>query len=260
MNWTKIISGLTAVFVFFLTAVSIVLTYNALYDVAYDNGLTGSIGGLGLAYIWPLTIDGALLVFSLAVINASLSKDSTILRWVMVGIFTLLTIAFNFVDGGTDRLPDIVGSSLPFIVRTVPPVALVLSFETLMSMLRKSVKRDSIVKSMDTIEAEWDIEKDKINTERGQLASELDNLNKTITTAKQTIQRLKSEEKQTTPETMFKYLPDNLLPDARQQMVYKMSNDGVTIGQQAAWLNVSEGTIKNDRKALPAGNRNGNGG
>lgn len=254
MNWTKTISWLTAFFVFGLTVVSIILTYNALYDVAYDNGMTGSIAGINLAYIWPLTIDGALLVFSLAVINASLQKDSTKLRWVMVGLFTTLTIAFNFVDGGTDRLPDFVGSALPFIVRTVPPVALVLSFETLMSMLRKSVKRDSIVKSLDNLQEEWDNEQGKLNEQRGQLTGELDKLKGQIEAAKQTIQQIKSEQKQIDQGTIFQWLPDNLPVEVRQQIVQNMSNDGITIGQQASYLRVSEGTIKNDRRVVLSDN------
>jgi len=257
MNWTKFISWLSAGFVFLLTVVSIILTYNALYDVAYDNGLTGSAFGLGLAYIWPLTIDGALLVFSLAVINASLSKDSTKLRWSMVILFTILTIAFNFVDGGTDRLPDFVGNSLPFIVRTVPPVALVLSFETLMSMLRKAIKRDSIIKSLANLESEWDNERDKIESKKGQLTRQLDNLTGQIETAEQTIDRLKTKQKQVDQGAIFEYLPDNLPIRSRQLFVKKMSNAGLTIGQQAEYLRVSEGTIKNDKKAIFGDNGKG---
>lgn len=257
MNWTKTISWLTALFVFGLTAVSIILTYNALYDVAYDNGLTGSIGPIGLAYIWPLTIDGALLVFSLAVINASLLSDNTKPRWVMVGSFIALTIAFNFVDGGTDRLPDFVGSSLPFVVRMIPPISLALSFETLMSMLRKSIKRDSLVKSLDNLQKEWDNERDKLSEQRGQLTGELDKLKGQIDTTKQTIQQIKAEQKQIDQETIFQWLPDNLPVEVRQQIVQNMSNDGITIGQQASYLRVSEGTIKNDRRVIFGDNGNG---
>lgn len=143
---TKRISYITAALVVCLTILSLVLSFNALRSVAFDHGLSD-----WRAFVWPLTIDFALIVFSLSVVSALLTRQSTWLRWLMVGLFTFATLAFNVADVDFDSLPDNHLWFLPYLVMIMPPLAFVLSFETLMAMLRSGVQRGELSETLDDL-------------------------------------------------------------------------------------------------------------
>lgn len=109
-------------------------------------------------------------------------------------------------------------------------------------------------------EAELQDNRDKairqFESDKRQLSGQLDSLNGQLDIAKQTlgsyqsdIEAAKTELAELAKQSTFVYLPDNLSIDQRQQVVGKMVNDGHTIGDIATWLNVSEGTVKNDKRA-----------
>ena len=96
----------------------------------------------------------------------------------------------------------------------------------------------------------------QFESDKRQLGSQLDNLNGQLETAKQTlgsyrddIEAAKTELAETAKQSIFVYVPGNLTIEQRQQIVGKMDNDGHTLANMAAWLGVSEGTIKNDKRA-----------
>lgn len=127
----KVVSNITTWLVLILAVIAFVLSYNALRAVAVDNGIPDK-----LAYIWPLLVDFALVVFSLAILRASLLNERTFWYWVMVICFAIATTGFNFVHAPANTLAR--------IVAIVPPVALLLSFEVLMSMVRSNVRRSAM--------------------------------------------------------------------------------------------------------------------
>lgn len=129
----KAVSNITTGLVLLLAVIAFVLSYNALRAVAVDNGIPDK-----LAYIWPLLVDFALVVFSLAILRASLLNERTFWYWVMVICFAIATVCFNIVHAPSNILAR--------IVAVVPPVALLLSFETLMSMVRSNVRRSAVAK------------------------------------------------------------------------------------------------------------------
>jgi len=123
----KFISRLTAVLVFALAVGAFVLSYAALRDLAAHNGLSD-----WRAYLWPLMLDAALVVCSLAVLRANLQQDRAVYPWFLVGLYTLATIAFNVAHAPTDTMGR--------LVAVVAPLSLFLSFELFVSMLRSEVK------------------------------------------------------------------------------------------------------------------------
>lgn len=133
----KAVSNITTGLVLLLAVIAFVLSYNALRAVAVDNGIPDK-----LAYIWPLLVDFALVVFSLAILRASLLNERTFWYWVMVICFAIATVCFNIVHAPSNILAR--------IVAVVPPVALLLSFETLMSMVRSNVRRSAVAKPAQT--------------------------------------------------------------------------------------------------------------
>lgn len=148
MNTTKLIAWLTAITVAIIAVLSFTLSYAALYEMALNNGYS-----VALAMIWPLLIDAPLVVFSLATVNAYLRNESTVKQWILVGVYTLLTIFFNALHAPIgDIIPDSIITIMPLIVAIIAPISLFFSFELLMQQLKNSVKRSELYKSIKDLE------------------------------------------------------------------------------------------------------------
>lgn len=126
-DWNQTIPKWTGWLVATLAIIAFILSYNALRHVAADYGIPEN-----LSFLWPLLVDFALIVFSMAVLSASLAGQRTVWPWLLVGLFTLATVGFNLIHA-----PD---NATARIVAAVAPVALFLSFETLMGMIKNRVK------------------------------------------------------------------------------------------------------------------------
>lgn len=156
MNLPKLqalITWLTSALVLAIALISFVLSYHALQGVASANGLNTWY----LSYLWPLLLDGSLIVYSLCVVTAHLHNESTWRQWTLIGVSTFGTILFNTLYAWPDMI-----ATLPqrIIVTGVPPVMLFFSFELLMSQLRNSVKRNTHVQELtqqvDTLQQQVD--------------------------------------------------------------------------------------------------------
>lgn len=137
---TAIINYSTAALVFLLAAGAFVLSYANLWETALAYGLPPR-----LAWIWPLLVDFALVVFSLSVVRASLHNERTWWPWALVTVYTISTVTFNILHAPANLTAQ--------VVAVVAPVSLFLSFETLMSMLKSGVRRNSLVQSITQITA-----------------------------------------------------------------------------------------------------------
>lgn len=75
----QIISLLTGSLVAFLALAAFVLSFDALRHLAAANGVAP-----GMAWLYPAIIDGAIIVFSLSVLQASLHRERTRYPWALV--------------------------------------------------------------------------------------------------------------------------------------------------------------------------------
>jgi hypothetical protein len=268
----KFISYATAFLVLLLGIGSFILSYNALQGVALENGLSQN-----LSYVWPLLVDFALIVFSLAVVQSNLNNEPAGWRWAMVGLYTVATVAFNVYHAPANLAAQ--------IVAVVAPVSLFLSFETLMSMLKKSVSKKALVLSLaqitakmkeleglyrakeDNLEtelkrlererlAEIEANRLRLTDEIGQLESQLSQLQEEITAKANTlnsytqdVEAKKQELKGLTGGLTKTYLPANLTLEQKQDLANQMANDGLTNEQVATALGVSLASVKNYKKA-----------
>lgn len=132
---SKNISRITAILVGVLATFSLAISYNALRDVAAANGLVG-----WQSIIWPLLVDFALIVFSLAVVRNSLYQERTAWPWLLVFLYTAGTVTFNLIHAPANLTAR--------TVAVVAPVSLFLSFETLMAMLKSEIKRTAATASL----------------------------------------------------------------------------------------------------------------
>lgn len=116
----------TTVVVLLLAAVAAVVSYRHAYEVVVLNGEAGFT-----AYLVPLTIDGAIFASSMVLLDAARRRLPVpkLARWTLaLGI--LATLAANVAHGWAH-------GPVGAIVAAWPAVALVLSYELLMGMIRR---------------------------------------------------------------------------------------------------------------------------
>ncbi|HEY83702.1 MAG TPA: DUF2637 domain-containing protein [Chloroflexi bacterium] len=137
-NLHTFISTTTALLVSLLALGALVLSYNALRGVATAYGLSG-----WQSYVWPLLLDFALVVFSLAVVRNAILREKTLWPWTLVGLYTAATIAFNILHAPNNTVAR--------VVAVVAPLSLFLSFETLMAQLKSEVRRHNAIQLVDDL-------------------------------------------------------------------------------------------------------------
>jgi hypothetical protein len=269
---TAIINFLTAALVFLLAAGAFVLSYNNLWETALTYGLPSR-----LAWIWPLLVDFALIVFSLAVVRASLHNEWTWWPWTLVAVYTVSTVAFNILHAPANLTAQ--------IVAVVAPLSLFLSFETLMSMLKSGVRKAGVVQSIaekaaelaeleglyqgrqDKLESELsNLERAKLEaigqkekeltsqigqleTKEARLTEEIEAKAKALETYGQDIEAKREELKSLEGGQVKIYVPANLSIEQRRELVNRMANEGMTNEAISLALGCSVGTIKNDKQA-----------
>ena len=110
-----------------LAAAGFAMSYDALHSLAADQGVPTP-----LAWLWPLVVDGFIVVASLSVVRAVADGRRAVYPWTLVLAFSGISIAFNVVHAA----PTLVAR----LVAAIPPAALVLSFELLMRQLRAALR------------------------------------------------------------------------------------------------------------------------
>jgi Protein of unknown function (DUF2637) len=115
-RWTYRVS---AVGVLVLAAAAFTLSYDALHQLALDSRVRP-----GLAWMWPVVIDGTIVVALLAVLAAKRATARTGYPWALAGLFSAASVAFNVAHA-----PERPVAQLVF---AMAPVALVLTTHLLM--------------------------------------------------------------------------------------------------------------------------------
>ena len=118
-RWTYRIS---AVGVLVLAAAAFTLSYDALHHLALDSRVRP-----GLAWLWPVVIDGTIVVALLTVLAAKRAATRTGYPWTLAGLFSAASVAFNIAHA-----PDRPVAQLVF---AMAPVALVLTTHLLMQQV-----------------------------------------------------------------------------------------------------------------------------
>jgi Protein of unknown function (DUF2637) len=95
------------------------LSYDALHQLALDSRVRP-----GLAWMWPVVIDGTIVVALLTVLAAKRASARTGYPWALAGLFSAASVAFNVAHA-----PDRPVAQLVF---AMAPVALVLTTHLLM--------------------------------------------------------------------------------------------------------------------------------
>ena len=123
------ISWLSSALVGSLAFASFSLSFGALKDLAVREKVVSET----LGFVFPLVVDGAIVVFSLCALRASLRKESAWLLRSLVVLATAGSVLFNIMHVGESWLARALAAT--------PPVLLFLSFEALMHSIQKEMER-----------------------------------------------------------------------------------------------------------------------
>jgi hypothetical protein len=102
-----------------LAAAAFTLSYDALHQLALDSRVRP-----GLAWLWPVVIDGTIVVALLTVLAAKRAAAGASYPWALAGLFSAASVAFNVAHA-----PERPVAQLVF---AMAPVALVLTTHLLM--------------------------------------------------------------------------------------------------------------------------------
>jgi len=84
-----------------------------------------------LTWAWPLCIDSLLVSGSLLILRNSLRRESTRFGWLVLSVFTFVSIAFNVAVSPANLLSQ--------ASHAIPPVTLMVSVEILLSIVRSDL-------------------------------------------------------------------------------------------------------------------------
>jgi hypothetical protein len=115
-RWTYRVS---AAGVIVLAAAAFTLSYDALHQLALDSRVRPA-----LAWLWPVVIDGTIVVALLTVLAAKRAAAQAAYPWALAGLFSAASVAFNIAHA-----PD---RPIAQLVFAMAPVALVLTTHLLM--------------------------------------------------------------------------------------------------------------------------------
>jgi hypothetical protein len=118
-RWTYRVSAAGVVV---LAAAAFTLSYDALHQLALDSRVRPA-----LAWLWPVVIDGTIVVALLTVLAAKRAATRAGYPWALAGLFSLASVAFNVAHA-----PDRPVAQLVF---AMAPVALVLTTHLLMQQV-----------------------------------------------------------------------------------------------------------------------------
>lgn len=257
INYNLIIGGLSGFLVALVALISFILSYSALQGYAETNGLTTR-----LSYLWPLLIDGPLVIFSVAVLAAYLQGEKSKKLWALVIFYTGLTLAFNAVHaiGDTDILHP---TSQKVIVAMVAPLGLFFSIEVFFSQVSTWISKRGISKSLAAKTSELSIlttehtqsvevyasELAELKEQKAQIAKQLKNARDTIQPRLEAVQaRLstaQSELSKVQKETAKAGRPDDT-PHLKWQQAYQadgMIYAGFTKSKTASILGIADNTL-----------------
>lgn len=166
MNEQKYIKGLSVTviaLVSLVTAISFVLSYEALWSYALAGGKSE-----GLAWLWPVIIDLPIIVFSVVALFAvALGYNPWPFRGVVL-LVTLGTVYFNYSYA--------VSQELSWQVYVTAPVMYFVSFEVLAWVIKVVSERSVIITKMAEISAKLKVLEVEYRSKKDNLAAELDKL------------------------------------------------------------------------------------
>jgi hypothetical protein len=227
----RLLSTVTAILVALLAAGAFALSFDALQKLARDHGVS-----VGLTWIWPLILDGAIVVFSLSVLRASLFRESVIYPMGLVACATAASLLFNMAHAEEGALAKLMAA--------VPPLALFASFELVVRQIRSEVERGGCMASL----SELSVQMDHLSQQRDNLVGQIEKLSVQKETLKLGIRQAKSASVHELLDKANEAKEDRIRQ--RVELVAELAGQGKTPWEIASVAGVSPKTVKRDMARL----------
>lgn len=140
MRTINIAFWVTMALVATIAAGSFALSFQALKQVAADNGVSRE-----LAPIWPLVVDVSVIVYTLAILVAQLQRRGAKLPVALVLFYGLVTIAGNIIHAPL--------TAVGWFVAALPPLSLILGTEALRTMAHHIIERATTLTGLQELAA-----------------------------------------------------------------------------------------------------------
>jgi outer membrane murein-binding lipoprotein Lpp len=231
----------------FLAGSSFILSYAAMYALAEEAGIFWL-----LVWLWPLTTEAGVVIFSLALLRARLhGYDSRRLYWLIL-ICTGLSVAFNVSHAPADLVKR--------AVFALPPLFLLLAFKTLLWQVEQDSRRLGLVTALSDLAAERDkvtseihelqvkqeSSREALTAELDTLAGQRDRLSSELAALREQVNQMAKQVKEgpkAEAVTRSKSKVDRLEGKSPER-VRQLRGEGLTWLQIADQLGVSESTAK----------------
>ena len=119
----------SAIAVMFIVAVaSMVLSFDGLRKLATEAKISEQ-----LAFLFPVIVDGTIIMASLAILRMNLSGQKAVLGWVTMFLGTGLSIAGNVISVRNEGI-------IAMGTHALPPILLATSLELFLSLIRTNIK------------------------------------------------------------------------------------------------------------------------
>jgi len=227
--------GITAALVLVLFLSAFILSYEALRNLALDNGIQKPLG-----FLWPLGLDAFMAVASLYLLWAHLNRTWEPLPLALVMVATGASVVFNVAHAPPTNMARAVAA--------LPPLVAFMAFEVFIIMVRESTERSTVMNTLGQLRAEYehltqqvDQEKDRVSTLRSQSRSLNDR-----------IRAMQDQARELERVTVVGGDPVSVRRD-RLQTILDENGREWTQEELAEELGVSRTTIKRDLAALEKG-------
>lgn len=215
----KLISWLTGLLTLTVAIFSFVVSFVSLVGISREFGFP-------IPYLFPLTIEAGVIIFSLNAIYRSLNKEVSKWQWSLVILSSLLALVFNVLHAQDNWISR--------VMFAIPSIFFLLSFENFLSQI-SYVTRKNMTKEKDLSKI------DEVLILKGK---ELNEIKSEITKARK---ELEAERKQL--EEVIKSR-EEIKPDRSKSILSAISESRFSAIELADQFSVTPQTIYNDVKKL----------
>jgi len=229
----RLLSHITGTMVAVLAAGAFALSFDSLQQLAHDHGVS-----VGLTWIWPLILDGAIIVFSLSVLRCSLYRENGRYPMTLVVFATVASLIFNMAHAPEGAIAKLMAG--------VPPLALFASFELVVRQIRSEVERGACLNSL----LELSSQLEHLSRQRDLLEGQVQQFTAHRASLKLEIRQAKSASVHELLDKANQAKVDKI--QQRMALVAELAEQGKSPTEIASAAGVSTKTVKRDMTRLRA--------
>lgn len=235
MKWISILTGL-------LTLTVALFSFSVSF-VSLEN--ISSQFGFPIPFLFPLTVEAGVVIFSLNALYRYLNQEKTIWQWLLVIFSSCLALTFNVLHAQNNLISQ--------VMFAIPSLFFLLAFENFLSQIKYVTKKNLTQNSLTNLLEEIKKVKTEFQVELGQGQTNLTNILTNIEKSKVELQTIKAELKEAKKQLeQSKIELENISKNSPRTDVIleSIKNGNLRINDLASEFEVSSQTIYNDVKRL----------